>query len=98
LVMFKNSEVTSVINQKDHIETCRIDEHLAYKMEKAVLENRRAEEIKPIPAIYDEEATDPSAEPSTSENSWLFILNTYFLNNVRIWTYCINIRKCGLGR
>ncbi|KRY08815.1 hypothetical protein T01_15619, partial [Trichinella spiralis] len=38
---------------------------LAYKIKKrAVLTKRSAEETKPIPAIYDEEA---SAEPSTSD-------------------------------
>ncbi|KRZ65380.1 hypothetical protein T08_4683 [Trichinella sp. T8] len=36
-------------------------------MEKrAVLTKRSAEETKPIPAIYDEEASAASAEPSTS--------------------------------
>ncbi|KRZ50328.1 hypothetical protein T02_8010 [Trichinella nativa] len=58
------SSVTSVIKRNDHIESCPVDEYLTYKMEKrAVLTKRSAEETKPIPAIYDEEA---SAEPSTS--------------------------------
>ncbi|KRY54613.1 hypothetical protein T03_5876, partial [Trichinella britovi] len=60
-------EVTAVINRKDHVETCQVDEHLAYKMEKkALLKKRSADETKPIPAIYDEEASAASAEPSTS--------------------------------
>ncbi|KRZ78550.1 hypothetical protein T10_5792 [Trichinella papuae] len=60
-------EVTAVINRKDHVETCQVDEHLAYKMEKkALLKKRSADEMKPIPAIYDEEASAASAEPSTS--------------------------------
>ncbi|KRX33130.1 hypothetical protein T05_6948, partial [Trichinella murrelli] len=62
--IWTNLDVTSVIKRNDHIESCPVDEHLAYKMEKrAVLTKRSAEETKPIPAIYDEEA---SAEPSTS--------------------------------
>ncbi|KRX25539.1 hypothetical protein T07_8359 [Trichinella nelsoni] len=63
-----NFDVTSVIKQHDHIESCPVDEHLAYKMEKkALLKKRRAEETKPLPAIYDEEAPAASAEPSTSD-------------------------------
>ncbi|KRZ84378.1 hypothetical protein T08_13586, partial [Trichinella sp. T8] len=51
-------KVTAVINRKDHVETCQVDEHLAYKMEKkALLKKRSADETKPIPAIYDEEAS-----------------------------------------
>ncbi|KRX33417.1 hypothetical protein T05_5632, partial [Trichinella murrelli] len=54
-------EVTAVINRKDHVETCREDEHLAYKLEKkALLKKRSADEMKPIPAIYDEEASAAS--------------------------------------
>ncbi|KRX68178.1 PiggyBac transposable element-derived protein 3, partial [Trichinella sp. T9] len=61
--IWTNLDVTSVIKRNDHIESCPVDEHLSYKMEKrAVLTKRSAEETKPIPAIYDEEA---SAEPST---------------------------------
>ncbi|KRY02757.1 hypothetical protein T01_4454, partial [Trichinella spiralis] len=42
-------------------------------MEKrAVLTKRSAEETKPIPAIYDEEASAASAEPSTSGHFSLF--------------------------
>ncbi|KRY33001.1 hypothetical protein T01_11445, partial [Trichinella spiralis] len=59
-------KVTAVINRKDHVETCQVDEHLAYKMEKkALLKKRSTDETKPIPAIYDEEASAASAEPST---------------------------------
>ncbi|KRX38348.1 hypothetical protein T05_10514 [Trichinella murrelli] len=66
-------EVTAVINRKDHVETCREDEHLAYKLEKkALLKKRSADEMKPIPAIYDEEASAASAEPSTSGHFPLF--------------------------
>ncbi|KRZ51174.1 hypothetical protein T02_9216 [Trichinella nativa] len=62
--IWTNLDVTSVIKQNDHIESCPVDEHLAYKMEKkALLKKLSAEETKPISAIYDEEA---SAEPSTS--------------------------------
>ncbi|XP_003369012.1 hypothetical protein Tsp_04440 [Trichinella spiralis] len=65
--IWTNLDVTSVIKQNDHIESCPVDEHLAYKMEKrAILTKRIAEETKPIPAIYDEEASAASAEPSTS--------------------------------
>ncbi|KRX44858.1 hypothetical protein T09_1751, partial [Trichinella sp. T9] len=43
-------EVTAVINRKDHVETCQVDEHLAYKMEKkALFKKRSAEETKPSP-------------------------------------------------
>ncbi|KRZ80586.1 hypothetical protein T10_8341 [Trichinella papuae] len=46
----KHTEVTTVIAQKDHIETFPADEHLTYKMEKkAVLKKRGVEETKPIP-------------------------------------------------
>ncbi|KRX67457.1 hypothetical protein T09_9204 [Trichinella sp. T9] len=66
-------EVTAVINRKDHVETCQVDEHLAYKMEKkALLKKRSADEMKPIPAIYDEEASAASAEPSTSGHFQVF--------------------------
>ncbi|KRZ14219.1 hypothetical protein T11_3936 [Trichinella zimbabwensis] len=51
-VIWTNLDVTSVIMKKDHIESCPVDEHLAYKMEKkAVLKKRSAEETKPILAI-----------------------------------------------
>ncbi|KRZ65349.1 hypothetical protein T10_8479 [Trichinella papuae] len=60
-------EVTAVIDQKDHVETCQLDEHLAYKMKKNALFNKHSgEETKPILAIYYEEASTSSAEPSTS--------------------------------
>ncbi|KRZ82856.1 hypothetical protein T08_8771 [Trichinella sp. T8] len=65
--VWTNLDVTTVIKRNDHIESCPVDEHLAYKMEKrAVLTKRSAEETKSIPAIYDEEASAASAEPSTS--------------------------------
>ncbi|KRZ87555.1 hypothetical protein T08_15851 [Trichinella sp. T8] len=65
--VWTNLDVTSVIKRNDHIESCPVDEHLAYKMEeKAVLTKRSAEETKPIPAIYDEEAS------AASINIWLF--------------------------
>ncbi|KRX25494.1 hypothetical protein T07_9236 [Trichinella nelsoni] len=60
-------EVPAGIDSKDHVETCRVDEHLAYKMEKkALLKKRSAEETKLIPAIYGEEVSAASAESSTS--------------------------------
>ncbi|KRY05085.1 hypothetical protein T03_15714, partial [Trichinella britovi] len=56
--VWTNLDVTTVIKRNDHIESCPVDEHLAYKMEKkAVLTKRSAEETKPIPAIYDVEAS-----------------------------------------
>ncbi|KRZ53722.1 hypothetical protein T02_1671 [Trichinella nativa] len=65
--VWTNLDVTTVIKRNDHIESCPVDEHLAYKMEKrAVLTKRSAEETKPIPAIYDEEAS------AASINIWLF--------------------------
>ncbi|XP_003369457.1 conserved hypothetical protein [Trichinella spiralis] len=64
--MWIDLEVTAVIDRKDQVETCQVDEHLAYKMEKkALLKKQSAEETKPISAIYDEEAFAASAEPST---------------------------------
>ncbi|KRX51762.1 hypothetical protein T09_4989 [Trichinella sp. T9] len=39
---------------------------------KALLKKRSAEETKPIPAIYDEEASAACAEPSTSGHFPLF--------------------------
>ncbi|KRZ08229.1 hypothetical protein T11_6482 [Trichinella zimbabwensis] len=63
--IWTNLDVTSVIKQNDHIESCPADEHLAYKMEKEG-------ETKPIPAIYDEEASAASAQPSTSGHFPLF--------------------------
>ncbi|KRX70386.1 hypothetical protein T06_14717 [Trichinella sp. T6] len=71
--IWTNLDVTSVIKQNDHIESCPVDEHLAYKMEKKMLlKKRSAEETKPIPVIYDEEASAASAEPSTSDHFPLF--------------------------
>ncbi|XP_003382009.1 conserved hypothetical protein [Trichinella spiralis] len=72
-VIWTNRDVTCVITQKDHIESCTVDEHLAYKMEKkAVLKKRSAEETKSILAIYDEEVSAASAVPSTSGHFPLF--------------------------
>ncbi|XP_003369560.1 hypothetical protein Tsp_04970 [Trichinella spiralis] len=72
-VIWTNLDVTYVITQKDHIESCPVDEHLAYKMEKkAVLKKRSAEETKPILAIYDEEVSAASAVPSASGHFPLF--------------------------
>ncbi|KRY23081.1 hypothetical protein T12_15034 [Trichinella patagoniensis] len=71
--IWANFHVTSVIKQNDHIESCPVDEHFAYKMEKkAILKKRSAEETKPILAIYDEEASAASAHPSTSGHFPLF--------------------------
>ncbi|KRY94388.1 hypothetical protein T11_12267, partial [Trichinella zimbabwensis] len=39
---------------------------------KAILKKRSAEETKPVPAIYDEEASAASAQPSTSGHFPLF--------------------------
>ncbi|KRX24250.1 hypothetical protein T07_14795 [Trichinella nelsoni] len=65
--VWTNLDVTTVIKRNVHIQSCPVDEHLAYKMEKrAVLTMRSTELTKPIPAIYDEEAFAASAEPSTS--------------------------------
>ncbi|XP_003381414.1 conserved hypothetical protein [Trichinella spiralis] len=50
--VWTNLDVTTVIKRNDHIESCPT--------------KRSAEETKPIPAIYDEEASAASAEPSTS--------------------------------
>ncbi|KRZ66057.1 hypothetical protein T10_5875 [Trichinella papuae] len=62
-------EVTVVLMQRPHMETCPVDEHVAYIMEKkAILKKRCAEETKSIPAIYDEEAAATSTEQSTSDH------------------------------
>ncbi|KRY27279.1 hypothetical protein T01_13026 [Trichinella spiralis] len=43
--IWTNLDVTSVMKRNDHIKSCPVDEHLAYKMEKkALLKKRRAEE------------------------------------------------------
>ncbi|KRZ92557.1 hypothetical protein T08_15338 [Trichinella sp. T8] len=66
-VIWTNLEVTAVIHKNDHIETCPVDQHLAYKMEKkAILKKRSAEETTPIPTIYEQEASAASADPSTA--------------------------------
>ncbi|KRZ17403.1 hypothetical protein T11_1024 [Trichinella zimbabwensis] len=55
--IWTNLDVTAVIKQNDHIESCPVDEHLAYKMEKkALLKKQSTEEAKPIPAICAEES------------------------------------------
>ncbi|XP_003382341.1 hypothetical protein Tsp_11996 [Trichinella spiralis] len=72
-VIWTNLDVTYVITLKDHIESCPVDVHLAYRMEKkAVLKKRIAEETKPILAIYDEEVSAASAVPSASGHFTLF--------------------------
>ncbi|KRZ77777.1 hypothetical protein T10_11669, partial [Trichinella papuae] len=61
---------------------------LAYKMEKkAVLKKRSAEETKPIPAIYDEEAFAASAQPSTSGHFPLFKREKFTMYNHRTKRY-----------
>ncbi|KRZ57467.1 hypothetical protein T02_13421 [Trichinella nativa] len=68
--IWTNLDVTSVIEQN---ESCPVDEHLVYKMEKkALLKKWSAEETKPILAIYNEEASAASAEPSTFGHFPLF--------------------------
>ncbi|KRZ05914.1 hypothetical protein T4B_15449 [Trichinella pseudospiralis] len=54
-------DVTYVITQKDYIESCPVNEHSAYKIEK-----KRAEETNLILAIHDEELSASPAVPSTS--------------------------------
>ncbi|KRZ01198.1 hypothetical protein T11_2048 [Trichinella zimbabwensis] len=60
-------EMLGMFQSIPHMETCPVDEHVAYKMEKkATLKKRCAEETKSIPAIYDEGHAAVSTEPSTS--------------------------------
>ncbi|KRX59393.1 hypothetical protein T09_13251 [Trichinella sp. T9] len=40
--IWTNLDVTSVIKRNDHIESCPVDEHLAYKMEKKALLKKKA--------------------------------------------------------
>ncbi|XP_003376594.1 hypothetical protein Tsp_00792 [Trichinella spiralis] len=40
--IWTNLDVTSVSKQNDHIESCPVDEHLAYKMEKKALLKKRS--------------------------------------------------------
>ncbi|KRZ03922.1 hypothetical protein T11_5598 [Trichinella zimbabwensis] len=35
--MWTNMEVTAMISEKDHIESCLVDQHLAYEMEKKTI-------------------------------------------------------------
>ncbi|XP_003382216.1 conserved hypothetical protein [Trichinella spiralis] len=60
----KSQKATVAISQKDHIEGCPVDEHIAYKMERKTTRKKScAEKATPIFAIYDDEA---SADLSTS--------------------------------
>ncbi|KRZ77776.1 hypothetical protein T10_11669 [Trichinella papuae] len=54
---------------------------------KAVLKKRSAEETKPIPAIYDEEAFAASAQPSTSGHFPLFKREKFTMYNHRTKRY-----------
>ncbi|XP_003376459.1 putative polyketide synthase, type I [Trichinella spiralis] len=70
-------EVPAGIDQKDHVETCR-----------ALLKKRSAEKTKLIPAVYDEEVSAASAEPSTSGQFPVFkrVRATMYKNQfVMIW-------------
>ncbi|KRX64582.1 hypothetical protein T09_4853 [Trichinella sp. T9] len=52
--LWTNLDVTYVITQKDHIESCPVDEHLAYRMEKrrSFRRVRRANYIWSFSAFY----------------------------------------------
>ncbi|KRY44838.1 hypothetical protein T03_17813 [Trichinella britovi] len=94
--IWTNLDVTSVIKRNDHIESCPVDEHLAYKMEKkAVLKKRSAEHTKPIPAIYDEEASAASAVPSTSGHFPLFkrVKSTMYCHRAKRYSKFPNHRR-----
>ncbi|KRY71692.1 hypothetical protein T4A_10617, partial [Trichinella pseudospiralis] len=87
-VICTNLEVTTVIHQNDHIETCPVDEHLAYKMEKkAILKKRSAEETTPIPTIYEQEASAASADPSTACQFPVFKLSSVYAEKQRVLQY-----------
>ncbi|KRY54981.1 hypothetical protein T03_7680 [Trichinella britovi] len=61
-----NLDVTGVLRQTPHGDSCPVYEHIAYKIDKrTILRKRSAEEAKTIPQIHDEEAASISAEPST---------------------------------
>ncbi|KRX32994.1 hypothetical protein T05_9698 [Trichinella murrelli] len=61
-----NLDVTGVLRQTPHGDSCPVYEHIAYKMDKrTILRKRSAEEAKTIPQIHDEEDASISAEPST---------------------------------
>ncbi|KRY53001.1 hypothetical protein T03_9472 [Trichinella britovi] len=84
--MWTNLEVTAVISQKDHMENCPMDEHLAYKMEKkAILKKRSAEETTPISTIYDQEASAASADSATSGQFPIFkrVKSAMYLNRAK---------------
>ncbi|XP_003376777.1 NADH-ubiquinone oxidoreductase chain 5 [Trichinella spiralis] len=84
--MWTNLEVTAVISQKDHMENCPVDEHLAYKMEKkAILKKRSAEETTPISTIYDQEASAASADSATSGQFPIFkrVKSAMYLNRAK---------------
>ncbi|KRX52624.1 Retrovirus-related Pol polyprotein from transposon TNT 1-94 [Trichinella sp. T9] len=73
-----------------------VDEHLAYKMEKkSVLKKRSAEQTKPIPAIYDEEASAASAVPSTSGYFPLFkrVKSTMYCHRGKRYSKFLNHRR-----
>ncbi|KRZ70519.1 hypothetical protein T10_5304 [Trichinella papuae] len=85
-VIWTNLEVTTVIHQNDHIETCPVDQHLAYKMEKkAILKKRSAEETTPIPTIYEQEASTASADASTAGQFPVFkrVRATMYINRAK---------------
>ncbi|KRY50954.1 hypothetical protein T03_2785 [Trichinella britovi] len=90
--VWTNLDVTTMIKRNDHIESCPVDEHLAYKMEKrAVLAQRSAEETKPILAIYDEEAS--AASPSHQHLAIFLSLDGHILvfatgTNIRLLAAC----------
>ncbi|KRZ80656.1 hypothetical protein T10_10894 [Trichinella papuae] len=84
--MWTNLEVTTVISQKDHMENCPVDQHLAYKMEKkAILKKRSAEETTPISTIYDQEASAASADSATSGQFPIFkrVKSAMYLNRAK---------------
>ncbi|KRY26427.1 hypothetical protein T01_7689 [Trichinella spiralis] len=76
-------KATVAISQKDHIEGCPVDEHIAYKMERKTTRKKScAEKATPIFAIYDDEASaDLSTSCQFSEskllNKFFEMLNTY---------------------
>ncbi|KRY99980.1 hypothetical protein T11_7562 [Trichinella zimbabwensis] len=98
-VVWTNLDVTSVITQKDHMESCPVDEHMescpVYKIKnRAVLKKRSAEETKPIPAIYDEQVSTASAAPSTSGHFPLFkrVKSTMYSHREKGYQKCLNLQ------
>ncbi|XP_003382012.1 conserved hypothetical protein [Trichinella spiralis] len=60
---------------------------------KALLKKRSADETKPIPAIYDEEASAASAEPSTSGQFSVFKREWMTDERLPLWNvHNVNIR------